>query len=147
MKSGAVGFLVVAILMTAAAAGADWLGSQAGKNNVPVCIGFSFSGKPTTAEEHSFTAPVDMLFPANLGAAKGFTTACKFKTAATADAAFLLTDNGATKATLTVSASGTNCSLSTQSAFTVATGHRLGITAPTQDATLADGSITVCATR
>jgi hypothetical protein len=51
-------------------------------------------------------------------------------------------------ATFTVSSSGTTCGLSTQAAHTFAQGDLLTVVPPgTQDATLADGGLTLCFTR
>jgi hypothetical protein len=124
----------------------DWLSSQQGP--VPLCQPFVITGKPASGAEYSIAAPLDLTFPANLDlTVGGFATGCIFKTAATADATFVLQDNGTTMATLTVLAGSTTCTRSSQAPFTISRGHRVAIVAPTQDATLADGGITVCFTR
>lgn len=141
----------IALCVLPIGAQADWLHSQQGP--VPVCVGFSFGATIANSEQHTFNVPTLFSVPANTGSALGFASGCNFVTAATGDSAFLIQDcstsgSCTTKATFTVSASGHTCGFSTQGAFTVAQGHLLAVTGPSSaDATLANGSVTVCGTR
>ncbi len=104
---------------------------------IPYDLACQITGKPDSAAVVlRFVAP--RAFTLSAAGQQG-----KAGTSATAQADFIVAVNGVTKATLRFAAAGTAISVVGGTAATIAAGDVITITAPTQDATLADIGFTL----
>lgn len=117
-------------------------------------LGYGFPGQPpasgATGNYAILTPEFTITIPANFGPVLNRSTAVHVGTTPTTNpVVFNVSDNGTVIGTITIASSGAVTLATTGgTSKVIAAGHELRVTAPAvQDATLADVSITIAATR
>lgn len=116
---------------------------------IPTDFGFNFTGVPVTGTigrwvmDRTITIPANYTASGNAAASQG-----SARVAATAQAIYSIFKNDTTaEGTCTYAISAKVCTFASNAGYTLAAGDSLSIVAPTADATLADVSITIGATK
>lgn len=124
--------------------GIEVYGISSGGGSAPVALGTYVAGVPLDDEVVlSFVATDALAIPVALAGSRAVASV-----AATAETDFDVQKNGSSVGTIRFAAAGTVATFIAASAVSIAAGDRLSVVAPsTADATLADISITIRATR